>query len=99
MLEVKPDTIAKDMKKLDAKQLRVSEPTEKELKKIKRNPIYLIIDEVLDTYNIGSMFRLADAVAMKKVYLCGNSSMIYNAMDILRAKGYSHDQIFTVIYF
>ena len=60
------------MKKLNAKQLRVSEPSEKDLKKVKRNPIYLVIDEVLDTYNIGSMFRLADAVGMKKVYLCGN---------------------------
>ena len=54
------------MKKLDAKQLRVSEPSEADLKKVKRNPIYLVIDEVLDTYNIGSMFRLADAVAMEK---------------------------------
>jgi ferredoxin-NADP reductase len=34
-----------------------------------------------------------------KVYLCGNSSMIYDAMDILRAKGYRHDQIFTEVYF
>lgn len=58
--------------KLNAKQLRVSKPTKKDLKKIKRNPIYLVLDEVLDTYNIGSMFRLADAVAMQKIYLCGN---------------------------
>lgn len=57
--------------KLNAKKLRVSEPTEEDLKKVKRNPIYLVIDEVLDTYNIGSLFRLADAVAMKKVFLCG----------------------------
>jgi tRNA G18 (ribose-2'-O)-methylase SpoU len=60
------------MTKLNAKQLRISQPSESDLKKIKRNPIYLVLDEVLDTYNIGSMFRLADAVAMEKVYLCGN---------------------------
>lgn len=58
--------------KLGADQLRKSNPTPDDFTKIKRNPIYLVIDEVLDTYNIGSMFRLADAVAMKKVYLCGN---------------------------
>ena len=59
------------MTKLKAKELRISEPTQKDLKKIKRNPIYLVIYEVLDTYNVGSMFRLADATAMEKVYLCG----------------------------
>ncbi len=59
-------------KKLPAKKLRITEPTEEDLKKIKRNPIYFILDEVLDTYNIGSMFRLADAVAAEKVYLCGD---------------------------
>lgn len=57
--------------KLDAKQLRDSVPTEAQLKKIKRNPIYFVLDEILDTYNIGSMFRLADAVAAEKMYLCG----------------------------
>jgi len=31
------------------------------------------LDSVLDTYNIGSIFRLADAVAAKKVYLCGGT--------------------------
>ncbi|MDO8619655.1 MAG: TrmH family RNA methyltransferase [Candidatus Daviesbacteria bacterium] len=41
--------------------------------KIKRNEIYIILDNVLDTYNIGSIFRLADAVAAKKIYLCGGS--------------------------
>lgn len=59
------------MKRLNAKQLRDSTPTEKDLKKIKRNPIYFVLDEILDTFNIGSMFRLADAVAAEKIYLCG----------------------------
>lgn len=60
------------MKKLGAKKLRVLEPTKDQLKKIKRNPIYFVLDEILDTFNIGSMFRLADAVSAKKIYLCGN---------------------------
>jgi len=59
--------------KLDAKKLRVSQPTESDLKAIKRRPIYIICDNVLDTYNIGSIFRLADAVAARGVYLCGAS--------------------------
>ena len=59
--------------RLDAKELRVSQPTKSDLAKIKRREIYIICDNVLDTYNIGSIFRLADAVAAKGVYLCGQS--------------------------
>lgn len=61
--------------KLDAKKLRISEPTEADLAKIKRRDIYIICDNILDTYNIGSIFRLADAVASKGVYLCGESEV------------------------
>lgn len=61
------------MIKLNAKQLRVSQPSMEDLKKIKRNPITIVIDNVLDTYNIGAIFRLADAVAAEKLYLCGKT--------------------------
>lgn len=72
------------MKKLNAKQLRKTPPKEDELKTIKRNPIYLVLDEVIDTYNVGSLFRLADAIAARKMYLCGEmeyppSSKIHKA--------------------
>lgn len=59
--------------RLAAKQLRVSEPTKADLAKIKRRDIYIVCDNVLDTYNIGSIFRLADAAAAKCVYLCGQT--------------------------
>lgn len=60
------------MLRLNAKELRESEPDKKVLKRIKRNPIYLVLDDIIDTYNVGSLFRLADAVAAKQMYLCGN---------------------------
>ena len=62
------------MIKLDAKQLRASRPNESEVRKIKRRQIYIICDDILDTYNIGSIFRLADAVAASCVYLCGQTA-------------------------
>jgi len=34
-----------------------------------------------------------------QVFLCGNSNMIYDAMDILRARGIPQRQIFTEVYF
>jgi len=57
--------------KLKAQELR-TQPVDGEVAKaIIKNPITIILDNVLDTYNIGSIFRLADAVAAEKVYLCG----------------------------
>ena len=59
------------MIKLNAKKLRKSKPAKTQIAKIKRRGIYIICDNILDTYNIGSIFRLADAVSAKKIYLCG----------------------------
>ena len=72
------------MLKLGAKQLRKTSPQKGDLKEIKRNPIYLVLDQIIDTYNIGSLFRLADAVAVERMYLCGEmeyppSSRIHKA--------------------
>ncbi len=44
-------------------------------KKIKQErvyqPLYIILEDVLDTYNIGGFFRLAEAIGATKLYLCG----------------------------
>ena len=61
------------LNRLNSKQLRKTKPTNGEEKQIRRNPIYFVLDNVLDTYNIGSIFRLADSVAAKKIYICGQS--------------------------
>lgn len=70
--------------KLGSKALRHSDPQEVDIQQIARNPIVFVLDRIIDTYNIGSLFRLADAVAAQKVYLCGNmefppSSRIHKA--------------------
>lgn len=61
------------MLKLNSSQLRATPVDEDVKKNIKKNPIYIICDNVLDTYNVGAIFRLADAVAAQKVYLCGGT--------------------------
>jgi len=61
------------MQRMNSKQLRKIKPVNGEDKQIKRNPIYFVLDNVLDTYNIGSVFRLGDAVAVEKIYICGES--------------------------
>ena len=59
------------MLKLNAKELRNTPVDEDALKAIKKHPVTIILDNVLDTYNVGSIFRLADAIAAEKVILCG----------------------------
>ena len=61
------------MLKLNAKELRTTPVDEEAAKTIKKNPITIILDNVLDTYNVGSIFRLADAVAAEKIILCGQT--------------------------
>ena len=59
--------------KLVAKELRNTKPSKEDLEGIKRRDIYFILDNILDTYNVGGIFRLADALGVKKVFLCGET--------------------------
>ncbi len=61
------------MLKLNAKELRTTEVDPTVAHSIPKHPITIILDNVLDTYNVGSIFRLADAVAAEKVILCGET--------------------------
>ncbi len=42
-----------------------------EFKRIKKNPIVIILDNIRSMNNIGSVFRTADAFLIEAVYLCG----------------------------
>lgn len=59
--------------KLNARQLREIQDSEVRdaALKIERHPIYFILENVYDTYNVGGLFRLADAIGVTKMYLCG----------------------------
>lgn len=61
--------------KLNAQQLRELEEKRARgvIREIKRNPIYFILEDIYDTYNIGGLFRLADALAIEKMYLVGET--------------------------
>ncbi len=72
--------------KLNAKQLRSGQLSVISRQTIKKNEIYIILDNVLDTYNIGSIFRLVDAVNAKKIYLLEST-------DILRADAVSQEKV------
>lgn len=69
--------------KLNAKELRDVDETDakvaEKLKSIKRRPMYFILENIYDTYNIGGLFRLADALAIEKIYICGQSEIPPNS--------------------
>lgn len=67
--------------KLNAKELRdvKEEDIVDKLKTIKRRPMYFILENIYDTYNIGGLFRLADALAIEKIYICGESEIPPNS--------------------
>ena len=67
--------------KLNAQELRVIDEAEVQakLKHIQRRPIYFILENIYDTYNIGGLFRLADALAIEKLYLCGQTEVPPNS--------------------
>lgn len=66
-----------DGMKLNAKELRTADEQkiQEELKTMKRHPLYLILEDVYDTYNVGGLFRLADALKVEKLYLCGQTEI------------------------
>ena len=69
------------MIKLNAKELRDVDEKDisEKLKNIKRRPVYFILENIYDTYNIGGLFRLADALAIEKMYICGESEIPPNS--------------------
>lgn len=52
---------------------------QQKVKEFTRRPLYLILENIYDTYNIGGLFRLADALAVSKIYLCGQTEVPPNS--------------------
>lgn len=38
---------------------------------IRRNPVHVVLDNIRSAFNVGSIFRTADAGAVEHLYLCG----------------------------
>lgn len=59
--------------KLKASDLRnLSQENISRAKALPRNNIQIVLYDIVDTYNIGSAFRIADSINASKVVLCGN---------------------------
>lgn len=58
-------------RKMTDLELKQSRPTLDEVRDRPRLPVYAILEDVRSLYNVGSMFRTADALHLAKLYLCG----------------------------
>ncbi len=63
--------------KMGAKELRKTTESniKKHLKDTKRRGLYFILEDIYDTYNVGGIFRLADALNASKIYICGQTEI------------------------
>jgi len=56
---------------LSKEDLRKTKPTRDEYLNTPKTPIVLVLDNVTNSYNVGSFIRLADAFAIEKIIVCG----------------------------
>ena len=59
------------MKKLTHDEISNNRSTLETLDKVDKLPVYVILNSIRSSYNVGSIFRTSDGAMIKKLYLCG----------------------------
>src|SRR6266508_3184922 len=59
------------MRKLSHEEITKKRISLDESKTVKRNPIHVLCDNIRSIFNVGSIFRTADAALIEKLYLTG----------------------------
>ncbi|MFA6038988.1 MAG: RNA methyltransferase [Candidatus Peribacteraceae bacterium] len=54
-------------------ELRETKTDRHSFSQVIRAPIYIVLDSLKSAYNVGSIFRLADALLINKLYICGDT--------------------------
>ncbi len=64
-------TVSLQMRKLSYEELLEERLTAEEARTAQRFPIHVVVDNVRSLYNVGSLFRTADAANIACLWLCG----------------------------
>lgn len=64
-----------ESRQLTKAEIRSGKVSREEFSKLKRNPIYLVLDSLKSAHNVGTILRLSDAVLVQKVYICGDGAL------------------------
>jgi len=59
------------MKKLSHEEISRKRSTLETLHEVKKLPLYIILNSIRSTYNVGSIFRTSDGAMIDRLYLCG----------------------------
>ncbi len=59
------------MKKLTHDEISQSRSTLENIHTVKKLPVYVILDSIRSSYNVGSIFRTSDGAMIEKLFLCG----------------------------
>lgn len=59
------------MKKLSHEEISQKRSTLETLHKVKKLPVYVVLNSIRSNYNVGSIFRTSDGAMIEKLYLCG----------------------------
>jgi len=59
------------MKKLSHEEISRNRSTLETIYETKKIPIYVILNSIRSSYNVGSIFRTSDGAMIEKLYLCG----------------------------
>lgn len=59
------------MRKLTHDEISRNRSTLDSIHKVKKLPVYVLLNSIRSTYNVGSIFRTSDGAMIEKLYLCG----------------------------
>ncbi len=75
------------MKKLTHDEISKKRSTLENIDKVKKAPIYVVLDSIRSSYNVGSIFRTSDGAMVEKLYLCGYTPFPPNKQVLKTALG------------
>jgi len=75
------------MKKLTHDEISENRATLENINKVKRAPIYVVLNSIRSSYNVGSIFRTSDGAMIEKLYLCGYTPFPPNKQVLKTALG------------
>ncbi len=75
------------MKKLTHDEISENRPTLENIDKVKKAPIYVVLNSIRSSYNVGSIFRTSDGAMIEKLYLCGYTPYPPNKQVLKTALG------------
>ena len=59
------------MKKLTHDEISKNRSTLDSIHKVKKLPVYVVLNSIRSSYNVGSIFRTSDGAMIEKLFLCG----------------------------